>query len=393
MSGAVITGDVAISVGKRAVYAIDLRTGEEAWRLVRNGGPLSVPAVGVAGGRQILVFVDEAPISGIGLVGVELGNRRELWRAPLGARSSSGVSIDGTQVFVGDDRGRVHAVDLRKGTPLWTAKTSGEILTPPAVSDGRVYVVSHDTDARQSELAAFDESTGRKSWPAYSAPVAGAAGCGAAAADGGVVAGFTDRYVRKLSADGGVLRWEELALSFFSPANMPALGGGDVYIADVSGGLYRLDGETGSRVWDYQFNHLVVRSSPVVSGSAVLLGLDDGRMVAVDARSGELVWQGRPGDGLIGAVALSQEVVVAVKGGRQPGLVAFVHDPGGTLTHIPSPTVIDAGALLGNFAVALAIVLVALLVSFRFLAPRWGLSHVKAGAREGGPTGGKGVAK
>ncbi|HEX7464026.1 MAG TPA: hypothetical protein VF382_03915, partial [Actinomycetota bacterium] len=68
LSGAIVTGGVAISVGTHAVYGIDLRTGKEIWRLVRNGGPLSVPAVGVSGRRQIMVFVDEAPVSGTSLV-------------------------------------------------------------------------------------------------------------------------------------------------------------------------------------------------------------------------------------------------------------------------------------------------------------------------------------
>jgi outer membrane protein assembly factor BamB len=354
------------------VYGIDLKTGKEVWQLVRNGGRLSIPAVGVAGGRQILVFEDEAPISGASLVGVDLGNRKELWRAPLKARSRSGVSVDGGKAFAGDNDGNVVAVDLLTGVTRWSAEAQGEILTPPAIADGRVYVVAHDTSAGRSQLVALDEQSGKGAWPPYSPSVTGSGGSGAAASGGGVVAGFADRAVRKLSADGGAERWEELTPSVFSPVTLPALNTSGVYVADAMAGLYRLNAETGSRVWDYQFNDLVVRSSPVVSGDKVLLGLDDGRLVAVDVRSGRLVWQSQPSDGPVGAIALSREVVISVRGGKRPGLVAFAHDPKGKLMDIPSPTVIDAGALLGNYATALAVLLAVLFVVFRALASRSG---------------------
>ncbi|HEX7463737.1 MAG TPA: PQQ-binding-like beta-propeller repeat protein, partial [Actinomycetota bacterium] len=318
------------------------------------------------------------------LVGVDLGTRRELWRTRLGAQSRSGVTIDGPRVFAGDENGNVVAVELQTGALRWKAKAQGEILTPPAVADGRVYVVAHDTSAGRSQLVAFDERSGRRAWPAYSAPVAGSTVSGAAAVAGVVVVGFADRIVRELAADGGNLRWEELALSYFSPASMPAVAGGDVYIADVAAGLYRLNAETGSRRWDYQFNDLVIRSSPVVSGSTVLLGLDDGRLVAVDVRSGDLVWQSEPSSGLLGAIALSHQVVVAVRGGEHPGLVAFVHDAEGRLVHVPSPTVVDAGALVGNFAIALVVVFGLLFVPFRVLARRTGSSRPSVDEDESG---------
>ena len=104
--------------------------------------------------------------------------------------------------------------------------------------------------------------------------------------------------------------------------------------------------------------------------SSVLVGLNDGRLVALDVGTGHLVWQNRPTPGLIGTIALSPDAVVAVKGGGAPGLVAFVHDPGGSLTDVPSPTDVDLAQLFGNFAVAFAACVVALYAPFRLLRRR-----------------------
>lgn len=384
LSGAVIMGDVVISVGRSAVYGIDLATGERRWQLVRNGGPISMPAVGVTPNRQVLAFVDEAEGIGASLVGVDLTDRREVWRTPLEATSRSGVTVDGATAFVADDDGNVYAVNIATGALRWTAKAMGEVLAPPAVSDGNVYVSAHDSDSLRAQLLAIDEGTGRKEWE-FSPQVGVNTVSGLSAGDGSVVAGFADRLVRSFVADGGEERWGALTVSVFVPATAPAIQPGTVFVADFRGGLYRLNSRTGHRDWDHQNNDLAVRSSPVVSGGAVLLGLEDGRLVAFDPASGDLVWQGAPSPGSIGPIALSPDVVVAAvaaKGGTPGGLVAFEHDPEGALVRVPSPTEVDPARLFGNYAIALVVTALVLFVPLRLLARRLG-PPAFAGEEEG----------
>jgi hypothetical protein len=59
---------------------------------------------------------------------------------------------------------------------------------------------------------------------------------------------------------------------------------------------------------------------------------------------------------LVGTIALSSDAVIAVKGGRDAGLIAFEHDPGGALVDIPSPTQLDGGTTLTRWALAAVIV-------------------------------------
>lgn len=384
LSGAVIVDDVVISVGRRAVYGIDIATGERRWQLFRNGGPISMPAVGVTPNRQVLAFVDEAEGIGASLVGVDLSDMREVWRRPLEAISRSGVTVDGATAFVADDDGNVYAVNIATGALRWTTKAIGDVFAPPAVSDGNVYVSAHDPDSFRTQLLALDEETGRKAWE-FSPQVGVTTVSGPSAGDGSVVAGFADRLVRSFVADGGEERWHALTVLDFGPATAPAIQPGSVFVADLRGGLYRLSSRTGHRDWDHQNNDLVVRSSPVVSGRAVLLGLEDGRLAAFDVSSGDLVWQGEPGPGSIGPIALSPDVVVAAvvaKGGAPGGLVALEHNPEGTLVRVPSPTEVDPPRLFGNYAIALVVTALVLFVPLRLLARRLG-PPAFAGEEEG----------
>jgi len=404
VSGPVVVGDTAIAVGEHAVYAVALETGDLVWQVARNGGPLSMPAVGTTGDRQVLVYLDgpledenaspstspspsasvavspsagaspsvagdgTAPVSD--LVAIDLLDRVEVWRTGLQDTGRSGVAIDGDRAYVADDGGHVFAVELATGAVVWTAQALGRVDAPPAVADGSVYVVSRDPDQQKAQVLALDAETGERRW-SFTPPSGAVAVSAASVADGTVVFGAADRLVRGLVSTDGAVRWDALSLTLFSPASGPAIRSGAVAVADASAGVYDIDPRDGSRKWDHQMNDLVVRSSPVFVGSYVLIGLNDGRLVAFDADTGDLVFETAASKGLIGQIALTPNLIVAPKGGlSRPGLIAFEHDPEGALVRIPSPTVPDLGRLLGGFAVAFLIAGAAILVPFRLLRAR-----------------------
>ena len=400
LSGAVIDGDLAIAVGEEAVYGIDVASGGVEWRVDRDGGPLSVPAIGTGPRGRILVYLEGPGPDGAGsgaspspspptgaspspptgasptpptgaspsptgsdegaevseLVAISLADRTELWRTPLGGVSRSGVTIDGTSAFVGDQDGTVYAVSLDDGEVTWSQEMAGRVDSAVAVADGRVVAVARDTDGAQVLLAAFDEATGERAWPALTIQANSTAGSSPSAGGGSLWLGSADRRVRAVDPATGADRWSTLVLSLFSPATSLAFDDASVFAADIAGGLYRLDASDGARRWSHHLNEVVLRSSPVLSGSSVLLGLADGRLVAVDASTGHLVWQSVASPGLIGTIALSADAVIAVKGGRDAGLIAFEHDPDGSLIDVPPPTELDTGTTLSRFGLAAVIV-------------------------------------
>jgi outer membrane protein assembly factor BamB len=424
LSPAVVIGERAVAVGADAVYAVDVATGVATRLAPRSGGPLSAPAVANAGDRSILVYIEgpagegspspspSAPTStstaspaasasttsaspsasadeqeGSWLVGFALEDETERWRTQLEGISRSGVTVEGGNAYVGDQEGNVYAVSLASGAVVWSSEIGGRVDTPVAVADGNVYVVARDADGPRVLIAAFDALTGERAWPAASTVATSTAGSAPTAGRGSVFVGSADRLARALADADGAERWTSLVLSLFSPATSPAFDGESVFVADVSGGLYRLDAGDGTRSWSYQFNEVVFRSSPVVSGPSVLLGLGDGSLVAVDAGTGHLVWQSGPSPGLIGTIALSEDAVIAVKGGRDAGLVAFEHDPDGALIDVPSPSELDVGTTFSRYAIAAVIVFAFAFVPGRLAARRFGAATLARDGAEPHPEG------
>ena len=130
-----------------------------------------------------------------------------------------------------------------------------------------------------------------------------------------------------------------------------------------------LDRSTGADVWDHQLNALTVRSGPVLAGDAVVLGTNDGRVVALDASNGHLIADVRIGSGVVGALATDGDLLLAPVGGPDAALVALARDPDGALLDVASPTVADPVAIVSRFAVAALVLLAAAAVGGR-LAPR-----------------------
>lgn len=368
LSGAPVAGGLAVATSPSKVVAFDPASGEILWMADRARGPVDPPALDESTGSEgVVVFTEGSQPENSAIVALEISDQTRRWRVELPRPARGAPVIAEGSVFVGTQAGSVEAIDLASGKVDWTFQAAaGRIDTPPAVAGGLVYAVSEDLAAGTARLSAIDVSTGEETWGItrqgvsvrVSAPLVG---------EGRVFVGFGDAFVRAFDAETGGLEWEQPVRSFFSPLSVPAYAGGDVYLADRSGTLYRLDGATGEAIWDFQFPSPVIRGSPLVVGRAVYIGLDDGTLAAVRTSSGVLVWQTRLPSGPVGSLSPADGLLLAPAVGARGGLVAFERDPGGTLLTEESPTRLDLLAALLNFGGGFLIVSIGLIGFYRLL--------------------------
>jgi eukaryotic-like serine/threonine-protein kinase len=426
-SAPVVAADEAIVVGPAAVYGIDLSTGQERWTLGRAEGPSTTPAMANVKGTAVLLFTEGSSSSDAKLRAVELADRTPAWASPfaLGEQSHSGVTVAGRTAFVGDDAGHVFAVDLVTGEERWSVLLSEGVQGPLTVADGTVYTVPQGRlaigaaatptvtptpspspspsgqligEENRPSLVALSASSGEPSWvvplPAgtffTSLPIAVGDSVYVAVSDGA----FSGELLAVNAADGAV-RWVHRGVGPVWQTSSPTAAGGAVYVADGRGGVWKFDPADGRRLFDFQFNEFIRRSSPVVVGGTALVGLGDGRLVAVDASSGHEVWESDTGPGLVGGIAVAGDLVLAATGGLRGGVVAFEPDPQGDLIDVTSPSVADTPRLVGNFVIALVVVTVLIAVplgyvSRRAKAPDFGETAGPGDGDEGGNEDGTG---
>lgn len=371
------TPALAVAVGPREVIAVDVETGESAWEVDRTYGPSATPALAGDPEAAVVVYTQGSGVDDSSVMALDPRDGEGAWDEPvaLKAVSRTGVTVEGQTAFLGDDRGNIYALRASSGELLWSVRLPGRTLAPLAARGETVVATVAGSDPDLPIVTALDAASGERMWQVE--PEVLAAGATSGVIQGETFAvGLPDRAVHAFNLADGSSRWTSRPFfSLPSPFGGGAAYEGDfvfIFFGDSTGDVRRLDGATGELVWDYPLNSAVLRSSPVVSGSAVVVGLRDGAIVALDGASGEQLFRAAPGSGLIGPLAVTPQLIVAVRGGHEAGLVAFEHDPSGTIERTPSPSDPDPVALVSSFAAATAAVLLVLLLPARLVAAKRG---------------------
>jgi outer membrane protein assembly factor BamB len=154
-----------------------------------------------------------------------------------------------------------------------------------AVAGGRAFGAGQN-----GEVAALDAASGRLAWRVRTkAALSGGPG----ADEELVVVGSSDGDVIALGAADGQVRWRVPVSGEVLSA--PAVGPTGVFVRTVDGRLLALDRGDGRTLWavDQQIPRLTLRgtASPVVVGDVVLCGFDNGKVIAVGARDGTVLWE------------------------------------------------------------------------------------------------------
>ncbi|MDY0065201.1 MAG: outer membrane protein assembly factor BamB [Steroidobacteraceae bacterium] len=172
---------------------------------------------------------------------------------------------------------------------VWSVSLGGgaerlRLALRPTVVDGVLYAANHDGD-----VFAMSADSGRRIWSARTRLPLSA---GPEAASGVVVLGSSDGDVIALEAADGAERWRKTVGSevLASPLVVNDL----VVVRTVNGRLEALSITDGASRWsvDESVPRLTLRgtAAPVLAGGRIIAGFDNGKVLAVDPRNGEVLW-------------------------------------------------------------------------------------------------------
>lgn len=199
---------------------------------------------------------------------------------------------DGLAV-VGNNAGRVYALDSRTGELRWARRQRGEIASSPAIAGDRVFVTSMD-----GAVTAYTAVAGTRVWqhttggsPSESSPLV---------VDGLVYAGAWNGRLYALDAATGRQRWAFQAADDIKGS--AALAAGRIVVADYAGNVYALDPETGAERWRYTGGQRFY-GGPAVSDGVVVIGDVGGAVIALDADDGGELWRHSTGGAYVYSTA------------------------------------------------------------------------------------------
>ena len=305
-SAAIADGVVYIASLSGHLYAIDRQTGQEKWNFKSSRPIASSPTVvdGVVyfvSSAGSLVALDVATGQPKWVYAIEYERRFEaqgLHGYPPARQTipdawdvftSSPAVADG-RVHFGSGDGNVYAVDARTGVLLWKFATGDVVHASPAVVKGVVYVGSWD-----SRLYALDAETGQQKWafqggqdPAIHNQVGFQSS--PAVVDGTVYVGSRDAHVYAIDAATGRKKWDYPTSKSWVNGT-PAVRDGLVYVGTSDSSRFlALDARTGRLRFNFDARAYVF-SSAALAGELAYFGSHNGKLYAVNAKTGQLAWE------------------------------------------------------------------------------------------------------
>lgn len=243
-----------------SVYAVDAHTGRTLWRFQTHGSMFSAPVVtadavytsaetsNLTSTLFALNRADGSPrwheerngyLSTLAVLGETLyagstdatiealrtGDGVTVWSHQTQGFGNSLAVSDAGVVYAGSSGGNLYALRASDGSRVWAYQAGAPLLVPVAVKDGLVYVASEN-----GYFAALDATTGKIHWRTCVDTTT----CGTS----GARIRFSPTLVSKQTIYVGV--------GFVGA--IPSYGG----LAQVAGGIYALDANTGRIRWQYQ---------------------------------------------------------------------------------------------------------------------------------------------
>lgn len=200
------------------------------------------------------------------------------------------------RVYVADREGRVVAIDSLSGDELWTAKTGVAVSAGPGIGEGLVLLGTSN-----AEVIALNADDGSERWrvevssEVLSVPKTDLEKVIVQSADGNVTA---------LAAADGESLWvydRDVPVLTLRGTSTPAVQSGVVVAGFANGKLVALEAERGLVAWEAsvaiprgrsELERIVdIDGDPVIAGPVVFVTTYQGRIAAVELRSGTLGWK------------------------------------------------------------------------------------------------------
>lgn len=216
------------------------------------------------------------------------------------------------------------ALEAETGTELWRFEADFSIWAEPTYHDGTLFIASLDRT-----LYAIDTADGSEKW---SAELSGAMSAQPVVnAEANLVyAASYDRAVHALDMDSGEEAWKVDATDWIWSA--PALADGALYFGDSSGNVFAVDAAKGDVLWQSGVHAMntvagaaqnpplaikgAIQASPAVQNGVVYVASlgnsesEEGLLVALDAATGDELWQATTPAPLFSNPVIVEDVIV-----------------------------------------------------------------------------------
>lgn len=237
---------------------------------------------------SVFVIDDEGRIFSLN---AETGDQN--WTSNVGKAISTGIAADDSILAFATRDGQVIAVSAKDGSTLWSANVLGAVLSDPAIGNGKVYVQTED-----GRVLALSEKDGSITWTLErTVPSLSLHGnSGVVYKQGLLVVGFASGHVIGIDSRNGRTIWDRVVsypkgrsdVERISDVDAPPLiVGYNLYAVSYQGKMMAMDLRSGRVLWTRPLSAYLPFSA---DNKNLYVVNDEGVVLAIDQSSGENAW-------------------------------------------------------------------------------------------------------
>lgn len=269
-----------------------------AWRSSIGSGsstrlPLTAPPIMADG--MVFTLNNDAEIYAF-----DIENGKRLWRKNVKKDGEDevvlggGVAYSGNRLYVTAGFNEVLALNPKTGDILWRTDTKSPIRAAPSAIPGRLFVTTLD-----NQTIAMDGQTGQQLWSHRGLnSAAGVLGASTPAVTrDAVFTTYSSGEVYALQIDTGLELWVQNLSPLARVAGrtmmtdiraLPVFDGGVVYATSLSNRMSAINARTGENLWQIPVGSA---TTPWVSGNRIFMVETGGTLISLNRNDGQVLWQ------------------------------------------------------------------------------------------------------
>lgn len=296
------------------IFALDLKSGKKLWSYKTEGKVYSTPAVWkgvvVVGSSDHFIYAIHAE------------NGKILWKVQTAKAVLGSPLIQDGVAFIGGSDGKFRALDIQTGTLKWSFdQVKGFVSTLPTYYLGNIIFGSWGNG-----FYALDAKTGKLSWEwnnGHANRMFSAAACNPVGVNNRVFVVAPDRFMTALDAKSGAVIWREKKDTIRVRESMGlAVNKKQIYVKTMDGDLLGVSSINDKMdvIWKSKLKlpYELTPSAIKTNRKLVFVPSHSGLLSAVNAKTGDVIWQYKISNGMVNPVAVkgNNEVIASTMDGK-----------------------------------------------------------------------------
>lgn len=282
-SSPVVVSGQAISVTtKGTIFSIDIKSGEENWKVDLQGEVIASPA---AVDRIVCIPIREGGNSSGSpdastIIGLDYSNGEQIWRKTIDNDIWASPSVKDEEIYVIDIQGKLYKINSRNGDLVGNWEFNSIQVHSPAIEGDDIFVENNIGYIQSLDTSNEMNWSKGQEGPSHPPPSPGSSITDAAISESApiespvtisddmVISTAMSSTVMARNKNSGEEMWE--FSTFGDVLSSPSISGGSIFLGDSQGNVFSVNLKTGDEQWQVDLSS-GVRSSPIVINDKLIV--------------------------------------------------------------------------------------------------------------------------